>query len=84
MANTTLAIPLVVKNAMFTLLRSVGFTNRCWYTSKPPNTIAPTQYSQPKRPNQPAVAIQEALKTCSHLLTNSALDLPSQTGIDCS
>jgi len=28
-ANTTLAIPLVVKNAMFTLLRSLGLTRVC-------------------------------------------------------
>ena len=29
-ANATLAIPLVVKKARFTLLRSVGFTSVCW------------------------------------------------------
>ena len=29
-AKTTLAIPLVVIKAKFTLLKSFGFTSRCW------------------------------------------------------
>src|SRR5207253_962819 len=53
-ANTTLAIPFVVINAMFTLRRSLGFTIECWYTRQPMKTSTPIQYSHPKCPSLPA------------------------------
>jgi hypothetical protein len=38
-----LATPFVVAKAMFTLLKSLGFTKRCWYTNIDTNNAAPIQ-----------------------------------------
>ena len=42
-ANTTLAMPLVVLNARFTREMSLGETMACWNTKQPINATAPTQ-----------------------------------------
>jgi hypothetical protein len=42
-AKIMLAMPFVVPKARLTLLRSSGFTIRCWYSRKSENSTAPVQ-----------------------------------------
>jgi hypothetical protein len=58
-AKMRLAIPLVVPNARFTLLRSLCFTIACWYINSDANNRAPTQKNIPPLPRYPAVTTRQ-------------------------